>query len=167
MSKTSKSPLHVARTAYDVGRQALPRYASKFSRKDFTCAQLFAILVLRKFFKTDYRGVIAMLEDFAELRQVLDLHDKVPHFTTPQKAGAKLLDDARMRKLLTQTISQFYKHPDIDDDDIAWMQHLDQAAADSTGFESNHCSRYFTRRRKRGKGIPDEIGFKYSVPAVY
>ena len=51
----------VARTAYEAGQKALPRYAHKFSRPDFTCAQLFAILALRKFFKTDYRGVTQYL----------------------------------------------------------------------------------------------------------
>jgi len=39
-----------------VRKKALPKYANKYSRRDFTCAQLFAILVLRKFFKQDYRG---------------------------------------------------------------------------------------------------------------
>ena len=88
MSTTSKSPLSVAKAAYEMGQKALPRYAHKFSRRDYTCAQLFAILVLRKFFKTDYRGVIQYLCEWKELRNALDLHDKVPHFTTPQKAAA-------------------------------------------------------------------------------
>jgi Transposase DDE domain len=154
MSRTSKSPLDVAKAAYMLGQKALPRYAHKFSRRDFTCAQLFAILVLRKFFKTDYRGVIQYLCEWAELREALDLHDKVPHFTTPQKAAAKLLDDAMIRKLLTQTIDAFYprRPPEVDDDDVAWLMRIDQAAGDSTGFESGHCSRYFTRRRGRGGG---------------
>ena len=48
MSKTSKSPLKVARAAYEAGQKALPRYAHKFSRRDFTCAQLFAIRFQQK-----------------------------------------------------------------------------------------------------------------------
>ena len=51
MSMTSKSPSQVASLAYEAGKKSLPKYAHKFSRKDFTCAQLFAILVLRKFFR--------------------------------------------------------------------------------------------------------------------
>lgn len=158
MSHTSKSPLHVARVAYETGRKVLPRYAHKFSRRDFTCPQLFAILVLRKFFKTDYRGIIQYLCEWEELRRVLDLHDKVPHFTTPQKASAKLLDDALVRKLLTQTLDQFYRRFVVDDDDVAWCMRIDLAAGDSTGFESGHCSKYFTKRRKQGKnkGDPSE-----------
>lgn len=158
MSMTSKSPSKVARAAYEAGRNALPRYASKFSRRDFTCAQLFAVLVLRKFFRLDYRGTIDFLAEWAELRDILGFHEKLPHFTTPQKAAEKLLDDPLLRKLLKQTLEQFYrypKHAQIDDDDMAWMLRIDHAAGDSTGFESNRCSQYYTRRRKRGKNKGD------------
>lgn len=157
MSKTSKSPLTVARTAYAVGQRGLPRYAHKFSRKDFTCAQLFAVLVMRKFMKEDYRGVIAYLAEWEEMRRVLDFHGKLPHFTTPQKASKKLLADASMRKLLKQTLDQAYNpHRKLEiDDDIAYVMRIDQAAADSTGFESGHCSKYFTRRKQRkNRGDP-------------
>jgi len=41
----------------------------------------FAILVLRQFFKTDYRGVVQMLHGFSDLRRVLGLK-KVPHYST-------------------------------------------------------------------------------------
>ena len=137
----------------------MPRYAHKYSRKDYTCAQLFAVLVLRKFFKTDYRGVVAFLSEWAELRKILELGDKVPHFTTPQKASKKLLNDASIRKLLTQTLAQFYKHPNVDDDDVAWVQRIDDVAADSTGFEANRCSSYFTKRRKKGNNKDDPVQY--------
>lgn len=161
MSMTGKSPLAIARAAYEAGQQALPKYASKYSRRDYTCAQLFALLVIRKFYKLDYRGMIALVADFDRLRDLLELGEKVPHFTTPQKASEKLLNDPLMRKLLMQTLEQFYrypKHASIDDDDMAWMMRIDLAAGDSTGFESGHCSKYFTNRRKQGKnkGDPDQ-----------
>ena len=160
MSRTSKSPLKVAAAAYQAGLKALPRYAHKFSRRDYTCAQLFAILVLRKFFKTDYRGIHNILSEWPQLRQALELGDQIPHFTTPQKASKKLLDDALIRKLLTQTLAQFYKLPEVDDEDLVWVQRIDLAAADSTGFESNHCSRYFTRRRKQGKNKDEPAEYR-------
>ena len=160
MSKTTQSPLAFAKTAYETGQKALPRYAHKFSRRDFTCAQLFAILALRKFFKTDYRGMIQYLCEWNELRETLELHDKVPHDTTPQKAAAKLFDDALIRKLLAQTLHVFYKG-DIDDDDVAFVQRIDLAAADSTGFESHHCSTYFTKRRKQGKNKGEDEPVSY------
>ncbi|MEM1355035.1 MAG: hypothetical protein AAGH88_09145 [Planctomycetota bacterium] len=158
---TSKSPRAVATAAYEAGKKALPKYASKYSRRDFTSAQLFAILVLRKFFKQDYRRAIAFLEEWSDLREILELHDKLPHFITPQKASEKLLDDPRFRKLLKQTLEQFYRYlklAQIDDDGVAWVVRIDLAAGDSTGFESGHCSKYFTKRKKRGKnkGDPDE-----------
>ncbi|MEM6260776.1 MAG: transposase [Planctomycetota bacterium] len=160
MSRTSKSPLTVARAAYEVGQKSLPRYAHRYSRRDFTCAQLFAVLVLRKFFKLDYRGTIAFLAEWAELREALDFDSKLPHFTTPQKASAKLLRDPLLRKLLSQTLEQVYrphatKHRQIDDDDMAWVLRIDRSAADSTGFESGHASKYFTRRKGgKNKGDP-------------
>lgn len=159
MSMTSKSPTKVAALAYAAGKNALPRYAHKCSRKDFTCAQLFAILVLRKFFKQDYRGTAAFLAEWTDLRTILELGDKVPHYTTLQKNNAKLLNDAMLRKLLKQTLEQFYRYPkqaQIDDDDVAWMLRIDRAAGDSTGFASNRCSAYFTKRRKQSRKRDDD-----------
>ena len=86
----TKSPLALARAALAVAREALPAYSSKYSRKDFTQHQLFAILALKTFLKTDYRGVALMLQDFAELRQDLGLGD-VPHYSTLCHAAKRLL----------------------------------------------------------------------------
>ena len=86
----TKSPRAVAREALRLAKEALPAYSSKFSRKDFTQHQLFALLALKTFFKTDYRGLIRMLEDFAELRQDLGL-DKAPHYSTLCYAEKRLL----------------------------------------------------------------------------
>jgi hypothetical protein len=86
----TKSPRAVAREALRLAQEALPAYSSKFSRKDFTQHQLFALLALKTFFQTDYRGLIQLLDDFAELRQDLSL-DKVPHFSTLCYAEQRLL----------------------------------------------------------------------------
>jgi hypothetical protein len=86
----TKSPRAVAREALRLARDAMPAYSSKFSRKDFTQHQLFALLALKTFFKTDYRGLIQMLKDFRELRDDLDL-DKIPHYSTLCKAVQRLL----------------------------------------------------------------------------
>lgn len=82
---TSKSPLAVAREALSIGQDALPAYSAPKSKHSFTQPQLFAILVLRQFFRTDYRGIVALLQDFSDLRTALQL-EHVPHFTTIQKA---------------------------------------------------------------------------------
>ena len=86
----TKSPRAVAREALQLAREALPAYSSKFSRHDFTQHQLFALLVLKTFFKTDYRGLVQLLRDFAELRDELSL-DKVPHYSTLCYAAKRLL----------------------------------------------------------------------------
>lgn len=85
----SKSPLQVAEQAFRVARRALPLYGARTSRKDFTLAQLLSLLVLKTFFKTDYRGIVQMVDEWSELRAALEL-EKVPHYTTLQKAQARL-----------------------------------------------------------------------------
>lgn len=86
----TKSPVRLAREALKAAQKALPRYSNRFSRRDFTQAQLFAILALRQFFKTDYRGIVQMLEDFSDLRKALGLK-KVPHYSTLCYAQQRLL----------------------------------------------------------------------------
>lgn len=85
----TRSPVALAKAAYELARAALPAYSSPFSRKDFTQAQLWACLVLMEFCKTDYRGVVAYLQDFAELRQALHL-SRIPHYSTLCKAKERL-----------------------------------------------------------------------------
>ena len=89
----SKSALRVAREALAVGRAALPAYGSRYSRRDYTQAQLFALLVLRQFLRTDYRGVVALAAKWGELRQALGLRG-VPHYSTLAHASRRILADA-------------------------------------------------------------------------
>jgi hypothetical protein len=86
----TKSPRAVAQEALRLARESLPAYSAVRSRKDFTSHQLFAILALKTFLKTDYRGVVAFLADFAELRADLGL-SKLPHFSTLKYAHDRLL----------------------------------------------------------------------------
>ena len=145
MSTASKSPRKVAAVALEVGRRSLPRYSHRYSRRDYTLAQLFALLVLRQLFKTDYRGITAYLHDWPTLQQDLGLK-KVPHFTTLQKAERRLFAAARVQRLLSHTVGLY--HGDEADEQPA-AHHIDQAAADGTGFETHQASRYFVRRRSR------------------
>jgi len=88
--QASRSPVAVAKMALKVGRRALTPYSSPFSRHDFLQAQLFAILVLKSFYRTDYRGIVAELADHSDLRRALGL-TKVPEHTTVFKAEQRLL----------------------------------------------------------------------------
>lgn len=87
----TKSPRAVAQEALRLAQETLPPYSSVRSRKDFTQHQLFAILSLKTFLKVDYRGVVAVLKDFAELRDDLGLTHKVPHYSTLSYAEGRLL----------------------------------------------------------------------------
>ena len=89
LREATKSPRALARTAVKVASSALSSYSNKFSRRDFTQPQLFAVAVLRQFFKTDYRGIVALLADMPELVVLLKLA-KLPHWTTVQKFEQRL-----------------------------------------------------------------------------
>jgi hypothetical protein len=86
----TKSPRRVAREALAVAQAALPAYTCRTSRQDFTQPQLFAVLALKAFLKTDYRGVVAVLDDFPALRADLGLA-RVPHYSTLCYAERRLL----------------------------------------------------------------------------
>ena len=58
----TKSALNLARLSLKVAQASLPAYAHKFSPKRYTQHQLFSISVLRQFFKTDYRGMVVLLD---------------------------------------------------------------------------------------------------------
>jgi hypothetical protein len=86
----TKSPRRVTLEALALAQEALPPYSGRTSRKDFTQHQLFAMLALKTFLKTDYRGIVAFLDDFPELRADLRL-TKVPHYSTLCYAERRLL----------------------------------------------------------------------------
>ena len=90
----TKSPRAVAQEALRLAKDGLPAYTSARSRKDFTAHQLFAVLALKTFFRTDYRGIAQLLTDFADLRKDLGL-DKVPHYSTLCYAASRLLKKGR------------------------------------------------------------------------
>jgi hypothetical protein len=90
----TKSPRAVAQEALRLAQESLPAYTSVRSRKDFTAHQLFAILALKTFFKTDYRGIAQLLADFSELREDLGLA-KVPNHSTLCYAEQRLLKGGR------------------------------------------------------------------------
>ena len=153
--------------AYHIGQRTLPAYASRFSRRDYTLPQLFTLLVLRQFHKTDYRGIVAIMADHPTLCKDLGL-TKVPHFTTLQKAERKLLTDAHVAALLAQTVALFFglaPGSASDDGTPPEAQRVEQVAADATGFELDRASRYFTRRKRKprpnkGETTPKRVTYR-------
>ena len=91
MRAMTKSAVAVAREALRAGQAALPPYSSPFSRHDFTQPQLFALLVLRQFLRTDHRGVVTLVAEWSELRRALGLRQKVPHYSTLCYAERRVL----------------------------------------------------------------------------
>ena len=142
MSTTSKSPRKVLLAAYAIGRTALPDHPHRFAPRKFTQPQLFACLVLKAFFKTDYRGIAAYLNDLPDLRRTIGLIH-TPHFTTLQKAADRFMRQAVARQLLGASV-QLNLHR---------RRRVQLAALDATGFETRHVSPYFVRRRSRVPGL--------------
>jgi hypothetical protein len=141
--QTSKSPRMVMRTALAIAQEALPAYAHTCSPKRFTQPQLFACLVLKSMLDLDYRGIAALLADCTELRGAVGL-TRTPHFTTLQKAAARLLRRAIARALFDQLVRQAEQCQLL-------SRSPSTVAVDSSGFEALHTSRYFVRRRQRGQ----------------
>jgi hypothetical protein len=143
MATMSRSPKRVLAEALAVGKQALPDYSHKYSPKKFTQPQLFACLVLKELLKIDYRGLVAHLSDAAEWRETIQLKS-VPHFTTVEKAGKRLLKAQFANRLLQTTLKRARRKRRL-------RRFIKQAAIDSSGFEAHHASRYFVRRCGKGQ----------------
>ena len=86
----TKSPIALAQKAMQIAKDSLEPYSNKYSPRCYTQHQLFTILVLRQFFKTDYRGIEQLLHEFTDLQRVLQLK-KIPDHSTLQKAQARLI----------------------------------------------------------------------------
>ena len=126
--------------AYHLAKDALPAYASKFSRHDFTLAQLFACLVVKEQLQLSYRGIEALLRDTPEWGRLIGLTKKTtPDHNTLCRASKYLLSSGRVGRLL---------------DRLARWAGLARAlglstrplAIDSTYCESHHVSRHYERR---------------------
>src|SRR5258708_2430285 len=104
MVTTSKSPKAVALVAYATAKHSLPPYRHLKSPKKFTQHQLVACLVLKEFFRTDYRGIMEILTDSTDLQKILEL-EEVPHYTTLQKAAQRFTNKKAIDRLLRTTLT--------------------------------------------------------------
>ena len=136
MSTTTKSPKKLAAAAYRIAKDTLAEHSHRYSPRKYTQPQLLVCLVLKVFFKTEYRGIVEILNDWPDLCQVFELRT-VPHFTTLQKASKRLMRFSTAERLLDSTIETI--QPD---------RHVELAAMDSTGLEAHYISRYFVSRRR-------------------
>jgi hypothetical protein len=137
--------------AYETARRSLKAYPHRFAPKKFTQHQIFACLVLKVHQKQDYRGITQMLTDCADLRQAIGLK-AVPHYTTLQKAAGRLLRDSSVRQLVQSAVE--LERP---------RRRVKHSAADSTGIETHHASRYFISRSHRtrdGKEPKKKVSYR-------
>ncbi len=148
--KTSKSPVVVAYVAYEAGKKVLPLWTHEFSPKKFTQPQLFACLVLKSFFNTDYRGIVAILSEHIVIRKILSL-EHIPHYTTLQKASRKILKSSTVKKLMNALLKTYLKET---------KQKRNIALFDSTGFDTEHASSYFKWRKDSGSRDKPPLWYK-------
>lgn len=151
MATTSKSPRKVLLVAHETARRSLKPYPHRFAPKKFTQHQLFACLVLKAHQNQDYRGICQFLQDCPDLCQAIGLKH-VPHYTTLQKAANRLLRDRQVRKLLQSTLQ--LERP---------KRSVKHSAADSTGIETHHASRYFisrSHRTREGKQPKKQVSYR-------
>src|SRR4051794_5875834 len=139
--ETAKSPRMVMLWAHHLGKQVLPEYSGKFSRRDFTLPQLFACLVIREHQKKSYRGVEALLRDCPEWLAAIGMVRAPDHNT------------------LWRAFNYFVRAPVVNlmvDLQTRWAAQrklfkgrIRLAALDSSMFESRHVSRHFEERQRQ------------------
>src|SRR5688500_4072874 len=130
--QTCQSPRMVMRMAHRLARTWLPEHSCRFSRHDFTLAQLFACLVVREFFGLSYRRTEALLADSPAWLADVGLA-KVPDHNTLWRAFDALLAGRRCQRMLDLLAALFAK---------AKLLALSRKplAIDSTCFEQRHRS---------------------------
>src|SRR3954452_14501259 len=150
----SKSPRRVLQVAYEAALDALPAHRHKFSPKKFAQPQLMACLVLKEFLRLDYRGFAEHLADHPDLARLIGLK-AVPHYTTFQKAAARLFKAAPARAMFDAVLERALRRK-------VRKRRVPLAAVDGTGMESRHVSRYYVRRRaKNGSGTQETTYSKH------
>ena len=137
--RTSQSPRTVLRVAYHLARRVLPERDCKFSRQDYTLAQLFACLVVREFFGLSYRRAEALLVDSPQWLTDIGL-TRAPDHNTLWRAFDTLLSNRRCDRMLDLLAELFIKAR------LLAPRRRRMLAIDSTCFERHHRSAHYDRR---------------------
>jgi hypothetical protein len=140
--RTSQSPRTVLRVAYHLARQTLPERDCKFSRHDYTLAQLFACLVVREFYGLSYRRAEALLADSPAWLADIGL-GRAPDHNTLWRAFERLLSNRRCGRMLDLLAELFAKAK------LLSPRRVRILALDSTCFERHHRSAHYDRRCRK------------------
>lgn len=129
------------RQAYQLARQVFSDdYFNKFSRHDFTLAQLFACLVVREMLKLSYRKTEALLHDSMAWLAEIGM-SKAPDHNTLWRAFDRLVElrqVERMLDLLAPLLAQAHRSSSSSSSDKP-------LSIDSTCYEARHRSRHYDR----------------------
>lgn len=128
-------------TAYCLSRRLLPEFSSKFSRHDYTLAQLFACLVLREFHGVSYRKCQQILDDHPQMLEDVGLK-RAPDHNTLCRAFHRLIRTGRVNRMMDLLVRLFSQ---------ARLLGLGERplAMDSTIFEMRHRSPHYDLRCRR------------------
>lgn len=129
------------RMAHHLACRLLPQHSCKFSRHDFTLAQLFACLVVREHFGLSFRRAEALLIDSPQWLADIGL-TKAPDHNTLWRAFQSLLITRRCSGMLDLLAQLFAKAG------LLKLRHK-PLAIDSTCYERHHRSRHYDRRCQR------------------
>jgi len=129
--------LPFARIALQVSRAVLPRYRSRFSKRQFTQPQLLAILCLMRYEDWTFREAEVRLSEHRELRQVLGLVS-VPDFTTLYRFLQRL-DDQTIDRAVGETVRRLRGS-------LRQKRKRARVAVDATGLAQGAVSTFFVRR---------------------
>ena len=88
------------RAAHALASRCLRKYASKFSRHDYTLPQLFACLAVREQMRLSYRGAEALLRDGRAWCRAIGIRRKTPDHATLHRAAGVLLTGRRLGRAL-------------------------------------------------------------------
>lgn len=128
----------------------MPLFSNKYSKKLYKQYQHMCVYMLMKKERKHYRSVIQLLELAPELVRIIGLK-RLPHYTTVQKFFRRL-STVLFERILAQTARLF---------ELSGI-----VAIDSTGFSTNHASRYFMMMKyRRKKGVWKETYIKNSIAA--
>jgi transposase len=132
--QTSRSPWTVMRVAHELAECVLPDHASRFSRHDFTLAQLFSCLVVREQLQVSYRKIESILADTDWCRRLG--MKRVPDHSTLCRAFRHIVVKSRLGSMLDVMTHHQQRHRQLGK----------TLAIDSTHYDTHHRSRHYERR---------------------
>jgi len=141
--------LRFARLALQIGQEALPPYAHKFSPRRFTLPQLAACVLLKEYRQADWRSIEELLGLSPALRKCLGL-DSVPDYSTLWRFARRWLNAERLSAMQAQLVRRLRLT------NVA-------VAIDSTGLDPERCSCYFTARRGQRRARKRYVKLSLSV----